>query len=443
MTDTEMRLSHLPHACGVYIMRDAGMQVIYVGKAIDLAKRVSQYFVPARQDRKTALLAPLVRKIDYVACASERDSLLLERKLIRRLRPVFNTMWRDDKSYPYLKITLGEDFPRIGMTRQRVRDGGVYFGPYPKVSMVKGLLKRLWNKRLFPMRPCTWTFSVERPLAERKIKACLYYHTKQCPAPCAGPAAGRISKDDYRRIAENAVLFFKGRYKELAREWAAEMKEASASMEFERAAQLRDNLQAVEHMAERVRLEEVTAAGLAVRLESSRGVTELQAALSLAKPPHHIEAFDISHFQGKQTVASMVCFKGGTASKDDYRRFRIKTVSGVDDFLSMKEVVSRRYARLAREGAAALPDLVLIDGGKGQLAMAELAMAELKLRVPLASIAKRLEEVFLPGRQDSILLPADSPALHLLQRVRDEAHRFAVAYHTLLRKKDLLDRAPT
>ncbi len=200
----------------------------------------------------------------------------------------------------------------------------------------------------------------------------------------------------------------------------------------------RDNLAALGQIGERVRCVEITPRQLEERLAGSRGVTELQAALGLARPPHRIEAFDISHFAGHQTVGSMVCFEGGEARRDHYRRFKVRTVPGVDDFESMKEVVGRRYVRLAAEKRP-LPDLVVIDGGKGQLAAAQEATRKAKVRVPMAALAKRLEEVFLPGRPLPVLLPPDSPALHLLQRLRDEAHRFAVGYHTLLRAKKLLE----
>src|SRR5256885_7142491 len=183
-------LEPLPHACGVYIMRAAAMEVLYVGKANDLAKRVSQYFNPSRRDPKHSVLVPLIRKIDYIACKSEREALLWERRLIQNHQPLFNAMWKDDKSYPYVKITMEEDFPRFIMSRNKKRDGGLYFGPYPKVSLLKGLLRYLWKHKLFPLRPCHWDFSVERPLSPKKINACLYYHTRQCPAPCAG----RISR---------------------------------------------------------------------------------------------------------------------------------------------------------------------------------------------------------------------------------------------------------
>jgi excinuclease ABC subunit C len=212
---------------------------------------------------------------------------------------------------------------------------------------------------------------------------------------------------------------------------------ASRRLRFEKAARLRDNLSALGHMAERVRFESVAPKALAERLESSHGVSELQKALALDRPPYHIEAFDISHLQGKETVGSMVCFKGGRPNRDHYRRFKIRTVAGIDDFRSMKEAVSRRYRRLMSEKAE-FPDLALIDGGKGQLAMAEEALGELKLRIPLAALAKKEEEIFVPGRSEPLALGPDSPARQLVERLRDEAHRFAVAYHRLLRKKKLL-----
>jgi len=426
-----MDLKHLPHACGVYIMRDASHAVLYVGKAIDLARRVASYFKPKVGDPKTTVLAPLVRQVDYIPCGSEREALLLERRLIGEHQPFFNSMWKDDKSYPFVRLTMQEDFPRLTTTRQRKRDGALYFGPYPKAAAVKSLLRYLWRRRLFPLRPCSWDFSLEKPLAEKRVKACLYYHTKECPAPCAG----RISRGDYRRIAGDAALFFKGRYGDLAGLWEKQMKAASKTLRYEAAAQLRDNLRAVGHMGESVRYRAVLPEDAERRLDSSRGVTELQAALALKKPPHHIECFDISHFQGRQTVGSMVCFQGGEPHKDHYRRFKVRTVAGIDDFLSMKEVVGRRYARLRRSGEA-LPDLVLVDGGKGQLAMAQRALDEVGVKVPLASLAKRAEEVFLPGRSEAVVLPFAHPGLRLLQRLRDEAHRFAVAYHRLLRGRE-------
>ncbi|MEE8424851.1 MAG: GIY-YIG nuclease family protein, partial [Elusimicrobiota bacterium] len=253
MPDGKSPTRHLPQACGVYVFRDAAMDVLYVGKAKNLAKRVASYFNPKASDHKTTALAPLIRKIDYIHCASEREALIWERRLIGKHQPFFNAMWKDDKSYPYVKISMGEDFPRMRVVRKKRRDQGLYFGPYPKVSMVRGLLRTLWKRRLFPLRPCNYNFSVKKPLDERKIKNCLYYHTKECPAPCAK----RVSRKIYRHIAESAALFFSGRFASLKRRFERSMRKAAQALDYEQAARMRDHLQAIDHMSERVRYHEV------------------------------------------------------------------------------------------------------------------------------------------------------------------------------------------
>lgn len=425
--------SHLPHSCGVYLMKDGSGNLLYIGKANDLAKRVAHYFTSGKDDLKNTFLTPLIRSIDYIACASERESLLLERRLIQKHRPFFNVMWKDDKSYPYVKLTMGEDFPRLTLTRRKIRDGGLYFGPYPKVSPIRGLLNYLWRQRFFPLRPCRWDFGLKKPLDPRKINSCLYFHTGECPAPCAG----KISPRDYRSIAENAALFFKGRYARLQGRFGREMTQASGRMQYERAAQLRDNIAALRQMGERVRLRRVTATDMEAPLAASQAVGDLKIALNLPSPPAHIECFDVSHFQGRETVAAMACFRNGQPDKGHYRRFRIRETAGIDDLQSMSEVVRRRYARLLRE-AKPLPDLILIDGGKGQLAAATRVLGALKIKTPVVSLAKRVEEVFIPGKSRSLLLDRSRPALRLLQSLRDEAHRFAVSYQRLLRGKRLL-----
>ncbi|MBI4679302.1 MAG: excinuclease ABC subunit UvrC [Elusimicrobia bacterium] len=425
--------SHLPHSCGVYLMRDASSSIIYIGKAKDISKRVAQYFNPFRQDKNSAM-APLIRKVDYVPCASEREALIVERRLIGRYQPFFNSMWKDDKSYPWVKITLGEDFPRLLLARRRRKDGGAYFGPYPNVSAVKSLLNTLRRRKAFPLRPCRWEFSTSRPLDSRKIRSCLYYHTRECPAPCAG----RIPFEHYRRIAEDAALFFRGRYGRLQGEFQARMREASARLDYEAAAVLRDNITALSRMGERVRVEAVAMEDVDGAVGASRAVTDLKEALGLVKPPLHIECFDISHFQGRQAVASMVCFVGGEPNRAHYRKFKIREVTGIDDFKAMQEVVGRRCRRL-KEAGEALPDLVLVDGGKGQLSSACGAIKALDLRMPVAALAKRTEEIFMKGRAGSVILDRSRPALRILQRLRDEAHRFGLAYHTLLRGKRLFE----
>lgn len=419
-------------------MRDAAAQILYVGKANNLLKRVSSYFQgKPLHGIKIYALVPLVRHIDYIPTASEREALIVERRLIQQLQPVYNTLWKDDKSFPYLKLTWKEDYPRLFLTRKHLKDGGVYFGPYPNVQRVKGLLRYIWRQRWFPLRPCRYEFSEEKPLAPQKIKQCLYYHTKECPAPCAG----RISKPEYRAIAQQVRDFFDGDYRKLIDGWQSEMKSAAKSHHFEQAAQLRDNLQALQHMEQRVTLREIEPQQADLRIERSRALSDLQNALALPKPPIRIECFDISHFQGAETVASMVVFEGGYPLKSDYRKFKIKTVPGIDDFASMREVVGRRYKRLLQEKRS-LPDLILIDGGKGQL---QAALDALKLlfpkgnHPPIASLAKQEEEIFIPSQSESIRLSHESPSLHVLQHIRDEAHRFAITFHRSRRSKKTFD----
>jgi excinuclease ABC subunit C len=424
---------HVPHACGVYLMRDAASEILYIGKAKDLAKRVAQYFNPARANLKTSVLVPLIRKIDYVPCDSEREALLLERSLVKEKKPFFNIALKDDKAYPYVKISLQEDFPRIFLARRKSSDGAAYFGPFPKVSPVRALLRFLWRRKYFRLRPCRWDFGFERPLPPAKINSCLYYHTGDCPAPCAG----RISYEEYRREVENARLFFNGEYQKLQKSLIQEMKLASSKLDYERAARLRDSISALSQMGENVRLRALKSDDLSETIGSSRAVSALQQALSLKNPPFHIECFDVSHFQGHETVAAMVCFKGGVPYKAHYRRFRIQETAGIDDFKSMGEAVRRRYLRLKKEEQP-YPDLILIDGGKGQLSAAAMALKEIGVSVPVISLAKRLEEVFILAQPQSIILERGSLARNLLENLRDEAHRFGIGYHRLLRDKKLL-----
>jgi excinuclease ABC subunit C len=344
-------------------------------------------------------------------------------------------MWRDDKSYPYIALTMGEDFPRLYLTREKKkRDGTLYFGPYPSVSRVRRLLRWVWRKKLFPIRPCRYSFDEKNLLSYEKVKTCLYLHTGQCPAPCVG----RINKTDYRKIAERARWFFEGNQERMIKEWEAEMAEYSHENKFEEAAAARDRIEALRGMTERVTFSEMSEETLAERVRGSRAVQDLMKALSLKRPPERIECFDISHIQGVEKVASMVSFDRGRPDKSNYRKYIIRSVEGIDDFKAMAEVVGRRYGRLKREGKQ-FPDLVLIDGGKGQLSSALKAVADLKITgLQLAALAKEEEEVFLPGQPQSIRLPMDSPGLLLLRHVRDEAHRFAITFHRLRRSKRTL-----
>ncbi len=433
MSETTHR-PNLPHSPGVYLMRDTAGSIVYIGKARDLRKRVANYFLdksgPGHDVTKVHALMSVVRHVDYIPTKSEREALLLEQRLINKIRPDFNVMWRDDKTYPYVALTLGEDFPRVILTRNRKRDGTRYFGPYPNVSRVRSLLKWAWRKKLFPLRPCKLDIKEGEPYPYSAVKNCLYLHTKECSAPCLA----KISKRSYGKIVKRAEWFFEGRKDRLVRQWEKEMAGASKKMEYEKAAELRDRIGTVQHMDEQVTFREMSEEVLDSRVQRSRAVQDLMIALELKKPPELIECFDISHFQGSEMVASMVRFRHGRPDKANYRKYIIRTVPGIDDFKAMEEVVGRRYRRLAAEKAP-LPDLILIDGGKGQLSSAMKALEPLALKgVELASLAKEEEEVFRPGRSESYRLPLDSPALLVLRHIRDEAHRFAITFHRHRRK---------
>ncbi|MBI4397390.1 MAG: excinuclease ABC subunit UvrC [Elusimicrobia bacterium] len=429
-------LTTLPRKPGVYIMRDKTGAILYIGKAVNLRKRVANYFRPQGLDVKVRALVSEIRHIDYIIAESEREALIIEHRLVNRHQPPYNTMLKDDKAYPYIKVTVNEDFPRIFLTRERKNDGARYFGPYPRVVPIRRLLDWAWKKKLFPLRPCDLEFSEGHLPNPQKVQSCLYLHTGECPAPCVG----KITKEEYRRMTDRVVLFLEGRHDRLQKDWEREMKAAARELNFEKAARLRDNVEAVRHMQERVTFRALRPEDVQSRIEMSRVLQDLQTVLRLPRPPIRIEAFDISHSQGAETVASLVTFERGKPLKSHYRKFIIRTVRGVDDFASMEEVVGRRYRRV-KEDNGPWPDLVLIDGGPGQLSAALKALVRLGLRrLPIAALAKREEEVYLPEQSEPVRLSLESPVLHLLQRVRDESHRFAVTFHRARREKSFFEK---
>ena len=433
-----MDLSHLPGGPGVYLMRDTSGTVLYVGKAKSLRARVGQYFQKNPSDTRGKIpnLVALIRRIDYIASASEREALLTERQLIQKLQPFFNAMWKDSKSYPYLEITR-EDFPRLLFTRRKTRDGGLYFGPYPKVEPLKKLIAHLWRIKFVNLRRCRWDFSLEKPLDEKKIKACLYFHTGQCTAPCAG----KISRAGYAALAARVADFLKGDFGKLRQAFNKKMGKAAAGLAYEQAGMYRDFLNAFDHMEERVLVGKLEPDFLERAVGRTGAVTALKEALGLARPPAHIECFDTSSLFGRQAVGSSVCFVNGEKNTPHYRRYRIKFENkpgGSDDFAMIEEIVGRRLAQLKKTGEA-LPDLLVIDGGPGQLAAAMKALAAAKVKLPLISLAKRLEEIYSPLRARPLLLDRAHPGLRLLQALRDEAHRFGITYHRKLRGKSELE----
>lgn len=535
----EEKLSMLEHTPGVYIMKDSAGKIIYVGKAISLKNRVTQYFRKNKNhSAKVKAMVAHVEELETIITGSEVEALILECNLIKKHRPKYNISLKDDKTYPYLKVSTNEDFPKVFITRRVVRDGGKYFGPYTDVTALNSSMKLL--KRLFPLRTCK-SMNVDRP--------CLEYHIKRCLAPCHG----HISKDEYNDMIKEVCLFLEGRTEQVDEDLERRMLAAADNLEFEQAARLRDQLQAVRKIREKQRIVTgsgdqdaigIARSGLGVCVQifhirsgkmvgrnhfliegseeesqqdiltayikqyynqamfvprevllpfelseedtillnewltsqkksraelvvPKRGtkkdivemamgnakksledeVTKLKLAnaqtlgavedlgryLGLPNPPTRMECFDISHNQGMETVASMVVFEDGVPKKSDYRRFKIRSAEGKpDDFKSMREVTTRRYGKADAE----MPDLIIIDGGKGQLSSAlEIIRGAGHLSVPVVGLAKREEEVFREGESEPVILPRDSQALYLIQRIRDEAHRFAITYHRSLRRK--------
>jgi excinuclease ABC subunit C len=551
-------LANLPDKPGCYIMRDSKNRIIYVGKAINLRNRVRSYFhAQPEWDVKTRQMVEQIADIEWITVGSELEALILEMNLIKLNRPQFNIRLKDDKYYPYIKVRWSDPFPKLMVTRQLVKDGSRYFGPYTSVWAVHQTLDAI--RRIFPYLTC------DREITGQDARPCLYYDIKLCTGPCIGA----ISKDEYRQMIDNLCQFLEGRSEDVLVRLKAEMDGAADTMRYEKAAVLRDQIQAIDKIVQRQKvfsadqvdsdviamakedneacvqvffirngrligreyfvlegteeksdrevlgqfikqyydeavsvppqvmlpaeIEEVNIIqqwlgtkrngqkteilvpreGLSQELvqmasdnamdtlkslrnqwhndrhRQSESLAELQKALALKNPPNRIECYDVSNTQGTAAVASMVVFDQGVPNKKHYRHFDIKTVEGPDDFASMEEVLNRRFRRWqsAHEMNAPgkkpdpsfsmLPDLVIVDGGKGQLGRAIKVLEQYGLseKVPLAGLAKQNEELFIPGKTRSIMLPRHSQALYLVQRIRDEAHRFAITAHRNKRTK--------
>ena len=507
------KVGTLPHKPGIYLMRDRFGTVIYVGKARDLRKRVSQYFQPSRRwgwDLKFKALVEAIHDFDFHIVRSEPEALLLEGKLIKEFHPRYNVSFRDDKRFLLLKINLNDPIPRFTLTRLKQEDGARYFGPFPNSSALRSTLALV--RRQYHLRGC-------RPLTpnERDYRHCLYAHLKYCTAPCIG----NVTREQYQEQVEAACAFLEGQCAEMREQLSAEMQKAAAAQEYEKAAELRDLIHDLERTTKKVNRFERVPYSLPLAIDPIKDLAELAEVLGLPAPPERIDGFDISNISGTFKVASLVSFRHGRPDRSNYRRFRIKTVEGQDDFASIAEVVRRRYSRVVREqqcgvrnaecgtrpsveprsiersegepvpqelqrvvddvsaahhgrgargvnsdAAAAdvrsrqaagvrpgkapahMPDLILIDGGKGQLnaACAELKKLGLE-RIPVIGLAKEFEEIYRPGEQNPLRLPAESAALKLLQRVRDESHRLANTYNAQLRlrriSESILDEFPS
>lgn len=464
--DFRIKLREVPHEPGVYLMKDRLGSIIYVGKARDLRKRMSSYFIASQKMRasvKTRALIDSIHDFEFHTVRNEEESLLLEGKLIKDYRPRYNVAFRDDKRFLLVKLRMSDPWPRFSTTRLKKEDGSRYFGPFPHSGALRETLD--WLNRGCGLRVC-------RSAApdEQDYRHCNADIIRNCTAPCVG----RISREAYLEKVEEAcrILEGKGR-RDLLDGLRDEMAKAAADLDFEKAATLRDVLQNLEKTLSPTR-QFSRGRGVPTTVRPAEDLAELAEELGLGTPPRVMECFDISNVSSNHIVASMVRFTNGQPDNQNYRRYRIRTVEGQDDFASMAEVIRRRYSRilmenaggaadaevsqegmldqqrrLAREGRAkiVLPDLVIVDGGKGQLGMAVRELRALGLHeLPVIGLAKQREEVFLPGRSEPVLIPHDRGALKLLQRIRDEAHRFANGYNALLyrrrMKESLLDECP-
>jgi len=420
-----------PTTPGVYLMKDNAGRVIYVGKAKNLRARAGSYFLKAAAlDRRTADLVREIHDIDFLDAESEVDALLVEARLVKDIQPKFNQELKDDKTFPYLEISIREDFPRVEFTREPKSRGTKLYGPFASAGGLRGALQVL--QKIFKFRTCTLDID-DGDEKWRWFRPCLLASINQCTAPCNL----RISKEDYGRDIHRLRMFLEGKKKQLLKEMHAEMQEAAKNLIFEKAARLRDEIHLLETLDNRGELDENVQPEVFF-IDPKKGLAGLKKVLKLNEVPRTIEGVDIAHLGGEETVASLVQFIDGLPFKPGYKRYRIRGVQGIDDFRSIHEVVARRFARLHDE-AEVFPDILLIDGGKGQLSAAMAAFTELGIQPPtVISIAKRKEELFVPGQDEPIRLSRHSYALRLVQYVRDEAHRFAQHYHHLLRRKSTL-----
>lgn len=410
--DLKARVKMLPLTSGVYLMKDKDGQVIYVGKAVSIRKRVQSYFRKRPTMSKTDLLVENIDHIDHIETASEAEALILEASLIKKYDPKYNIELRDDKSYPLIQIT-DEEFPRISVERPHERNPNyIYYGPYVNPGLIREALALL--RKIFHFRTCD-------PFP---AKECLDYHIGLCEAPCIH----KISQQEYAKNIRNVRLILEGRKDDLYKKLRADMEDHAKAKRFEQAAKLRDQLQAIGALYSGTK-----------DINYYKEAEQLQRALDLPRLPIRIETFDISNIMGNQSVGSMVSFLNGKPDKTNYRRFKIKEVEGIDDFRMIAEVVRRRYRRLKNEGKM-FPDLIVIDGGKGQLSAACQELVKLGVQIPIVSLAKKEEEIFLPHKRNPVKLSLDSLGLKLLQRTRDEAHRFAVKYHRHLRSKNVFHK---
>ena len=457
--ELKTKLRDVPHQPGVYIMKDRLGSIIYVGKAIDLKRRVSSYFVPSGKNRaslKTRALMDSIYDFEFHIVRNDEESMILEGKLIKDYRPRYNVAFKDDKRFLHARVRLTDPTPRLSYVRSKKEDNARYFGPFPHSSALIETIN--WLNRRLGLRVCR----AANP-GEKDYKHCNADIIRNCSAPCIG----RISQEDYLEKIQDACLILEGKGKKaLFDELEDEMQAASEVLDFEKAATFRDIIANLKKTLTPTR-QFARGRGVPTTVKPTEDLADLGEALGLSAPPRIMECFDISNVSSNHIVASMVRFTNGHPDNQNYRRYRIQTVTGQDDFASMAEVVMRRYSRILRENTSEdmehsqeslidqqrrlakdgkakiiLPDLVIVDGGKGQLSSAFKQLRALGLQeLPIIGLAKQHEEVFFPGKSEPLLIPHDRGALKLLQRIRDEAHRFANGYNELLYRRRMKESA--
>ena len=428
-----------PAGPGLYFMKGSGDKVLYIGKAKNLRSRAASYFqqggdIAGTRGPKIAEMLSKVESVDFLETVNEVDAMLKEARLIKDVRPPYNTDLVDDKTFPYLEITTGDDFPGVYITRKPRTKGSRLFGPFASAKDLRGVFAEL--QKIFRFRSCNLDIGSDD--AKRKFfRPCILYSIKQCTAPCSA----RIDKKEYKKIITDLVKFLKSRRSTVLRQMRKQMEAASADTDYEKAAVFRDRIRLIERLDRRGRPDQDVQPEVFVQ-EPAEALAELQNLLANPQPVRIIEGIDVANIAGAESVGSLVKFIDGRPFKSGYRRFRIRTVKGVDDYAMIAEVVKRRY-KYALRGEELWPDLVLIDGGLGHLHAAEKAFREMQAAAPkIAAIAKREEEIFLQGASKPLKLRSNSPARKLLQYVRDEAHRFAQHYHHILRNKRMLNKKP-
>jgi len=431
------QIQGFPTGPGLYFMKGSADKVLYIGKAKNLRSRVASYFQPVSElvtsrGPKIAEMLSKVKAVDFMETTNEVDAVLQEARLIKDIRPPYNTVLVDDKTFPYLEISTGEDFPGVYITRRPRPRGSRLFGPFAGAKDLRAVLVVL--QKIFKFRTCKLNITEDDP--KRKFfRPCLLYSIKQCAAPCAD----RIDKSEYKKIITDLIKFLRSKRSTILRQLKKQMTETAEAFKYEKAGMYRDRIRLIERLDRRGTPDENVQPEV-FAADPTEALEQLQKLLQAPQPVRIIEGIDVANIAGAESVGSLVKFIDGRPFKSGYRRFKIKTVKGIDDYAMIAEVVKRRY-KYALAGEELWPDLVLIDGGLGHLHAAEEAFRQMNAPVPkIASIAKREEEIFLRGSSKPLKLPAHSPVRKLLQYVRDEAHRFAQHYHHILRSKKMLNK---